>query len=133
MTSSDYEVSLYNLFFHAYVYEQLRRKYPELMNHICEILYKEFNNSKSKEFINEVKTKGNNAISEFESLLLVNEIPELNEKYDEPFKEVLQLAHEISSPVSHPISNSHPIRIYLEGCWDLMHSGHYNAMRQVFH
>eukprot|EP00484_Ammonia_sp_Unknown_P023222 CAMPEP_0197045114 /NCGR_PEP_ID=MMETSP1384-20130603/21039_1 /TAXON_ID=29189 /ORGANISM="Ammonia sp." /LENGTH=403 /DNA_ID=CAMNT_0042476681 /DNA_START=38 /DNA_END=1249 /DNA_ORIENTATION=- len=24
-----------------------------------------------------------------------------------------------------------PIRIYLDGCWDVMHSGHYNALRQA--
>eukprot|EP01083_Nonionella_stella_P155071 500437_1 len=24
-----------------------------------------------------------------------------------------------------------PIRIYVGGCWDVMHSGHYNAIRQA--
>jgi len=27
--------------------------------------------------------------------------------------------------------NKKPIRIYLDGCWDVMHSGHYNAIRQA--
>lgn len=24
-----------------------------------------------------------------------------------------------------------PVRVYLDGCWDVMHSGHYNALRQA--
>ena len=24
-----------------------------------------------------------------------------------------------------------PVRIYCDGCWDVMHSGHYNAIRQA--
>jgi len=24
-----------------------------------------------------------------------------------------------------------PVRIYIDGCWDIMHSGHYNAIRQA--
>jgi len=27
--------------------------------------------------------------------------------------------------------NEKPVRIYIDGCWDVMHSGHYNAIRQA--
>ena len=28
-------------------------------------------------------------------------------------------------------NNNKPIRVYVDGCWDVMHSGHYNAIRQA--
>jgi ethanolamine-phosphate cytidylyltransferase len=30
-----------------------------------------------------------------------------------------------------PAHTKKPTRIYLDGCWDVMHSGHYNALRQA--
>eukprot|EP00743_Colponemidia_sp_Colp-15_P001086 GILK01001197.1.p1 GENE.GILK01001197.1~~GILK01001197.1.p1 ORF type:complete len:454 (+),score=70.73 GILK01001197.1:46-1362(+) len=46
--------------------------------------------------------------------------PELVEKYDE-------LSH--STPVPRPLSKK--LRVYIDGCFDLMHSGHFNAIRQA--
>jgi len=33
--------------------------------------------------------------------------------------------------IEHPRSTADPERIYLDGCFDIMHSGHYNAIRQA--
>jgi len=33
--------------------------------------------------------------------------------------------------VSAPTEKKKPIRVYLDGCFDIMHSGHYNAIRQA--
>ena len=131
MKNFDYGECLQNLLFHAYVYEQLRDKFPELMNHVCEVFHKEYNNKEVKSFIDEIKTKTNKTISEFEKLFLLSDAPKLDEKYTDPFKEVMHIVQDASLPIPHPIHSTKPVRIYLEGCWDLMHSGHYNAMRQV--
>ncbi|ETO19585.1 hypothetical protein RFI_17648 [Reticulomyxa filosa] len=37
----------------------------------------------------------------------------------------------VSSPRHIDSINGRPVRIYLDGCWDVMHSGHYNAIRQA--
>lgn len=29
------------------------------------------------------------------------------------------------------VSQKKPVRIYIDGCFDIMHSGHYNALRQA--
>jgi ethanolamine-phosphate cytidylyltransferase len=33
--------------------------------------------------------------------------------------------------VKHQNGLSKPVRIYMDGCFDIMHSGHYNALRQA--
>jgi cytidyltransferase-like protein len=38
---------------------------------------------------------------------------------------------EVESGIPRPISSADPHRIYIDGCWDIMHSGHYNAIRQA--
>jgi len=37
----------------------------------------------------------------------------------------------ISSPRYVGSVDGKPVRIYIDGCWDVMHSGHYNAIRQA--
>lgn len=121
---------MHNLLFHAQVYELLRDKYPEFINQVCEMLHKEYKKKEVKEFIQEIRVSARQTIGEFERLFLVDSIPKLDAKHHDLFKDVMQLAHANSLPVSHSVESAKPVRIYLEGCWDLMHSGHYNAIRQ---
>jgi hypothetical protein len=64
---------------------------------------------------------GEEGISEVESDL-----------YSQLYQEILQISIGTQlSPLLKTIRE--PVRIYLEGCFDLMHSGHFNAIRQVIH
>lgn len=131
MKSMDWGNSLHKLLFHAQVYELLRDKYPEFINHVCEMLHKEYDKKEVRDFIQEVKMSARQTTSDFEKLFLLDDIPKLDEKHHDLFKDVMQLAHSNALPVPRGMVSAKPVRIYLEGCWDLMHSGHYNAIRQV--
>jgi hypothetical protein len=131
MKSIDWGNSLHKLLFHAQVYELLRDKYPEFINQVCEMLHREYEKKEVKDFIQEIRVSAKQTISEFEKLFLVDDVPKLDEKHIDLFKDVMQLAHANSLPIPGGMANKKPVRIYLEGCWDLMHSGHYNAIRQV--
>ncbi len=130
MQTPDYGSILHKLLFHACVYEQLHSKFPELINNIGEIFHKEYEGKEVAEFVKEIKKETNQTLSELEGIFLLTTIPKVDPKYTEVLKDVLQLAH-TSSPTAHRMPAAKPVRIYLEGCWDLMHSGHYNAIRQV--
>jgi len=131
MKPVDWGINLHKLLFHAQVYELLRDKYPEFINHVCEVLHKEYEKKEVKDFLQEIKASAKQTISEFEKLFLIDDVPKLQEKHYDLFKDVMQLAHANYLPIPKELASKKPIRIYLEGCWDLMHSGHYNAIRQV--
>ena len=132
MQAPDYGKVLYNLMLQARLYEQLHNKYPELMTQLGEIFHKEHAHPDANAFAKEIQVAADRSLGEIEDLLLLPKLPPLEKKYTEILKDVLQFAHSASSPTAiYKLPAATPVRIYLEGCWDLMHSGHFNAIRQV--
>jgi len=53
-------------------------------------------------------------------------------KVQEEFQSFLtELSNAKSSESSEATHGADPSRVYIDGCWDIMHSGHFNAIRQA--
>ncbi len=129
--SSDYGDSVRKLLTLACMHEQLHGKYPDLFGLVEEILHKEYEQKEVNEFMKEVKTSTAASVAEFEKMFLLTAVPKLEPRYGEVLKDILQVAHTATSMTIYKPPPTAPVRIYLEGCWDLMHSGHFNAIRQA--
>ena len=122
---------LYGLLSHICLHEQLQGKYPELMSQLEEVIRKEYAHPETKEMLKQLMVKAEQTIEEFEKLLFAPRLPETEKKYSDVLKEILQVAQTATPTPLTKSPRALRVRIFLEGCWDLMHSGHFNAIRQV--
>lgn len=65
-----------------------------------------------------------------------NNTPEKKDQYDKDIQALTDFIQKNSSvSINEQIMHGSPthkkVRIYMDGCFDLMHSGHFNAIRQV--
>jgi ethanolamine-phosphate cytidylyltransferase len=57
--------------------------------------------------------------------------PELKEKYDKCLESANKKFSDFNSRVESQLSQVKPVRIYMDGVFDIIHSGHFNAFRQA--
>ena len=131
MQAPDYGNILHKLLTFASLHEQLHNKYPELLNHLEEVFHKEYEEKEVNNYIKELKESATHTLEDLEKVLLLPQLPKLEVRHTEVLRDVLQLAQTATSFKVYKPPASAPVRIFLEGCWDLMHSGHFNAIRQV--